>query len=78
MPLWLFALVWLAAWAVAWWWFRPRLVETVFDPPKVVQMHGFDARLHYDEQWVPGRRRLAPFLATAVAFAAEAAWLVLS
>lgn len=78
MPLWLFAVVWVAAWAVAWWCFRPRLVETVFDPPKVVPMFGFDAHVVYDEQWVPGRRRLAPLVATVVAFAAEAAWRVLS
>lgn len=71
MPLWLFAVVWLAAWAVAWWWpwpyrvgaafgtYRPRATTARFrsllDPP-----------------------RLAPLVATAVTFAVEAAWLVLS
>ena len=76
MPLWLFVVVWLAAWAVGWfglarvWTVRAR-TEMLPAPPGYGWHLG---RIVISR----GARPWAAFLATAVAFAVEAAWLVLS
>jgi len=59
-----FAVVWVWAWVVAWWFTRPRFyVES-------------DAERWYVHQ-TPGSRHLAPVFATAFALTADVAWAVL-
>lgn len=68
MPLWLFAVVWVAAWAacrfVAWRWWRPWWSGVRFRGGAVER--------------APIIATVVPIVATVVAFAAEAAWRVLS
>ena len=88
MPLWLFAVVWVAAWAacrfVAWRWWPGRFVATL--DRERVYITGECLRDTPAGMWVTlsdlrplgGARRWAPFVATAVAFAVEAAWRLLA
>ena len=89
MPLWLFAVVWVAAWAacrfVACRWWRGRYRYRV-DTDGSAWVYGIARENLQMGEWVDlsslrpfgGATRWAPFVATAVAFAAETAWLVLS
>ncbi len=76
MPLWLFAVVWVAAWAAAWfglarvWTVRARTEMLPSSP-------GYGWRLGRTVI-SRGARPWAPFVATVVAFAAEAAWALLA
>lgn len=88
MPLWLFAVVWVAAWAACrfvacrWW---PGHFAATHDGDQVY-ITGECLRDTPAGLWVKlsdlrplgGARRWAAFVATVVAFAAEAAWALLA
>ena len=66
-----FVVVWVAAWAVAWWAWGPRTRVVTYDPPKVQRLGSNEWLVHVDEQYVPSRRHVAPYFATAVAWLFE-------